>query len=84
MKGQKNRKRPAPTKAWHLGTRLSVVNIRNPDTSSTTSSPSNSFQEGMLEFDSPLGQCLSRFLTVSQRSRGRGENRKKVWDRQEE
>ena len=35
----------------------------------------NCFQEGMLELDSPMGQCYSRFPTVS--SGGRGEKRKK-------
>ena len=33
----------------------------------------NCFKEGMLEFDGCMGQCFSRFLTISQRSRGRGE-----------
>ena len=33
------------------------------------------FQEEMLEFDGPMGQCFSRFPTVS--SRRRGEKRKK-------
>ena len=28
----------------------------------------NCFQEGRLEFDGPMGQCFSRFPTVSQRS----------------
>ena len=37
----------------------------------------NCFQEGMLGFDGPLGQCFSKFLTVSQRSRGRGEKEKR-------
>ena len=27
----------------------------------------------MLEYDCPMGQCFSSFLTVSQKSRGRGE-----------
>ena len=35
----------------------------------------NCFQQGMLEFEGPMGQCFSRFLTVS--SRRRGEKRKK-------
>ena len=35
----------------------------------------NCFREGMLDFDGPMGQCFSRFLTVSQRSRGEGEKR---------
>ena len=35
----------------------------------------NCFQQGMLEFEGPMGQCFSRFPTVS--SRGRGEKRKK-------
>ena len=33
------------------------------------------FQQGMLEFEGPMGQCFSRFPTVS--SRRRGEKRKK-------
>ena len=35
----------------------------------------NCFQEGMLELDSPMGQCYSRFPTVS--SGRRGDKRKK-------
>ena len=35
----------------------------------------NCFQEDMLEFEGPMGQCFSRFPTVS--SRKRGEKRKK-------
>ena len=38
----------------------------------------------MLEFEGPMEQCFSRFLTVSQRSRGRGGKERKVRDRQEE
>ena len=37
--------------------------------------PVNCFQEDMLEFDDAIGQCFSRFPTVSQRNgggRGRG------------
>ena len=30
----------------------------------------------MLEVESPMGQCFSRFLTVSQRSKGEGEKEK--------
>ena len=30
----------------------------------------NCFQKGMLEFEGPMGQCFSRFLTVSNRRRG--------------
>ena len=32
----------------------------------------NGFQEGMLESDGPMGQCFSRFPTVSQRGEGGG------------
>ena len=28
----------------------------------------NSFQEGMLVFDGPMGQCFSRFPTILRRS----------------
>ena len=38
--------------------------------SSTASPPSQLFQEGMLEFDGPMGQCFGRFPTVSSRRRG--------------
>ena len=80
------KKRPAPT-ASTAGTCLSVVNIRN---ASMPKIPRhlhlvNCFQERMLEFDGPMGQCFSRFLTVSQRSRGeRGKRERNVRDRQEE
>ena len=42
--------------------------------SSTASSPSQleGVLEGMLEFGVPMGQCFSRFPTVSPRSRGGG------------
>ena len=30
----------------------------------------------MLEFDDPMGQCFSRFQTVSQKSRGREDKGK--------
>ena len=55
-----------------------MVNIRN---ASVPNVPrhlhiDNCFQEGMLQFEGPMGQCFSRFLTVSQRSRGRGERKK--------
>ena len=36
----------------------------------------NCFQEGMPEFDSPMGQCFSRFLTVLQRTRGEWKKKK--------
>ena len=35
----------------------------------------NYFQEGMLEFDGPMGQCFSRFPTVSSSRRGKKEER---------
>ena len=31
-------------------------------------------QEGILEFDGPMGQCFSRFPTVSSRRRGGKRN----------
>ena len=39
----------------------------------------NCFQEGVLEFDGPMGQCFSRFPTVS--SGRRGEKGKKIRDK---
>ena len=36
----------------------------------------NCFQKGMLKLDGPMGQCFSRFMTVSQRSREDGKKRK--------
>ena len=66
-KGAK-KKRPAPT-AGTAGTCLTMISI-----GSTTMSKVkqhlhlvNCFQEGMLEFDCPMGQCLVIFPTVSQR-----------------
>ena len=32
----------------------------------------NCFQQGMLEFEGPMGQCFSRFPTVSSKKRGGG------------
>ena len=67
------KKRPAPT-ASTVGTCLSVVNIGK---APVPKDPQhlyldNCFQEDVLEFDGSMGQCFSRFLTISQ-SRGRGE-----------
>ena len=42
---------------------------------------SKCFQEGMLEFDSPIGQCFSRFRTVSERNREEVVRERKVRDR---
>ena len=71
------KKRPVPT-ASTAGIYMSVINIEN---ALVLKVPwhlhlVNCFQEGMLEFDGPMGQCFSRCLTVSHRSRGKGENRK--------
>ena len=70
------KKRPVPT-ASTAGTCLSVVNIGDaPMPKVPRHLPQvNCFQEGMLELDSPMGQCYSRFPTVS--SGRRGEKRKK-------
>ena len=35
----------------------------------------NCFQQGMLEFEGPMGQCFSRFPTVSSRRRGEKRNK---------
>ena len=68
-----NKKRPVPT-ASTAGIYLSVINIEN---ALVLKVPwhlhlVNCFQEGMLEFGGPMGQCFSRCLTVSHRSRGKG------------
>ena len=66
-------KRPAST----AGTYLSVVDIGNAPVPKVPRHchQVNCFQQGMLEFEGPMGQCFSRFPTVS--SRKRGEKRKK-------
>ena len=69
-RGKKNC--PAPT-ASTGGTCLSLVNTEN---ASMPKVPChlylvNCFQQGSLEFDGPVGQCFSRFPTVSKRSLGR-------------
>ena len=73
------RKRPAPT-ASTAGTCLSVVNFGNAPMPKVPRHlhQVNCFQEGMLEFDGPMGQCFSRFPTVS--SRGRGGKGRKIRD----
>ena len=69
------KKHPALT-ASTAGTYLSVVNIGNaPVPKVPRHCQVNCFQQGMLEFEGPMGQCVSRFPTVS--SRRRGEKRKK-------
>ena len=69
-------KRPALT-ASTAGTYLFVVNIGNDPVPQVPRHchKVNCFQQGMLEFEGPMGQCFSRFPTVS--SRRRGEKRKK-------
>ena len=75
IKGGK-KKRPALT-ASTAGTYLSVVDIGNAPVPKVPRHchQVNCFQQGMLEFEGPMGQCFSRFPTVS--SRKRGEKRKK-------
>ena len=69
-------KPPAST----AGTCLSVMNIGNAPMPNIPWHLHlvNCFQEGIQEFDSPMGQCFSRFPTVSQRNREGGGERKKV------
>ena len=64
-----NKKRPAPT-VGTADTCLSVVNIRSTTMPKVPRHPHlvNCFQEGMLKFDGPMGQCFGRFPIVSQRS----------------
>ena len=73
------KKRPAPTSST-AGTCLSVVNFGNAPVPKVPRHlhQVNSFQEGMLEFDGPMGQCFNRFPTVSRRRRG--EKRRKIRD----
>ena len=70
------KKRPALT-ASTACTYLSEVNIGNAPVPKVPrhSHQVNCFQQGMLEFEGPMGQCFSRFPTVL--SRRRGEKRKK-------
>ena len=77
------KKRSAPT-ASTAGTCLSEVNIGNAPMPKVPRHLHlvNCFQEGMLKFDDPMGQCLSRFPTVSQKSRGNGKRGRKVRHRQ--
>ena len=72
-------KRPAPT-ASTAGTCLCVVNFENAPVPKVPRHlhQVNCFQEGMLELDSPMGQCYSRFPTVS--SGRRGEKGRKIRD----
>ena len=74
--GGGKKKRPALT-ASTAGTYLSVVDIGNAPVPKVPRHcyQVNCFQQGMLEFEGPMGQCFSRFPTVS--SRKRGEKRKK-------
>ena len=76
-KGEK--KRPALT-ASTAGTYLSVVNIGHAPVPKVPRHchQVNCFQQGVLEFEGPMGQCFSRFPTVS--SRRRGEKERKIWD----
>ena len=62
------KKRPALT-ASTAGIYLSEVNIGNAPVPKVPrhSHQVNSFQQGMLEFEGPMGQCFSRFPTVSSR-----------------
>ena len=58
------------------GTSLSVVNIGNAQVPKVPRHCQiNCFQQGMLEFEGPMGQRFSRFPTVL--SRRRGEKGKK-------
>ena len=71
-----NKKKCPALTASTVGTYLSMVNIGN---APVPKAPRhchqvNCFQLGMLEFEGPMGQCFSRFPTVS--SRRRGEERK--------
>ena len=77
QKGKK--KHPAPTVST-TGTCLPLVNIGNAPVAKVPRHlhQVNCFQEGMLEFDGPIGQCFSRFPTVS--SRRRGEKGRKIRD----
>ena len=70
------KKRPVPT-ASTAGTCLSVVSFGDAPVPKVPRHlhQVNCFQEGMLELDSPMGQCYSRFPTVS--SGRREEKRKK-------
>ena len=65
------KKRPALTVSI-AGTCLSVVNFGNAPVPKVPRHlhQVNCFQEDMLEFNSPIGQCFSRFPTVSSRRRG--------------
>ena len=66
------------------GTCLSVVNIGNAPVPKVPRHchQVNCFQQGMLAFEGPMGQCFSRFPTVSNRRRGKKE--RKIRDGQEE
>ena len=76
-RGKKNRPALAASTA---GTYLSVVNIENAPVPKVPRHcrQINCFLQGMLEFEGPMGQCFSRFSTVS--SRRRGEKRRKILD----
>ena len=71
------KKRPART-ASTAGTCLSVVRIGDAPALKVPRHLHhvNCFKDGMLEFGVPVGQCFSRFPTVSQRSRRRGKRKK--------
>ena len=64
------------------GTCLSVMNIRNAPMPNIPRHLhlGNCFQD-IQEFDSLMGQCFSRFPTVSQRNRGGGEEESNCIDR---
>ena len=68
-------KHPAPT-ANTTGTYLSMVNIGNAPVPKVPRHchQANCFQQGMLEFEGPIGQCFSRFPIVSSRRRGEKES----------
>ena len=70
MKGQKETTRTYCKHSRHLS-----IFGRSNAKSSSASSPSQLFSGWMIEFDGPMKQCFSRFLTVSKTGLGweRGE-----------